>query len=267
MEERKDLDMSRLTVLFLLISFYCITCFKAENPCQGFYGATSHVHGVIGENISLTCHVSANCPRGYWKYDDNINPTWLVPKQYSGDTYFFNTSQGLTTLHIVNINDNVEGFYTCLCDYHNRSGIAHACYDLSVHVVQFPISVQINGEKHVFDICSKRSKAEMVDVEVNDNITIKCDDEAERRTNCLNMTKHISFIVKPSYHLCKFSCRPKGNSAKRELKWISLNVKNQNNSTTEVTSITVTSTTAAGKLVFTYNDNGCTSTSVLGSVE
>ncbi|KAJ8031467.1 hypothetical protein HOLleu_24663 [Holothuria leucospilota] len=221
--------MYRLLTIFILIGCCCVTCCQAESPCQGFYGATSDVRGLIGENISLICKVPTNCIRGYWKHDNTINPMWLLPEQYSGDTYLFRfkSLEGLNTLHMYNINERVEGFYTCLCDDYYGNRTTNACFNLSVHVEHCPISVQINGEKRVLDRCGIRKEEEMVHVEVNETITIKCDDEAERRTNCSHIGKRMSFTVKPSHHLCCFSCRPKNDKLKRIYNSVILNVMNK----------------------------------------
>ncbi|KAJ8031469.1 hypothetical protein HOLleu_24666 [Holothuria leucospilota] len=217
--------------IFTLISCCCVTRCKTESPCRGsrFRGATSYVCRLIAENISLTCNVPTNCTRGLWKYDNTINATWLVPEEYSGETYLLgvNSSEGLNTLHIYNINERVEGFYTCFCEDYNRNRTTHGCFNLSVHVVHCPISVLIKGEKLVLDRCGVRNEAEMVDVEVNENITIKCDDEAERITNCSHTGKRVSFTVNPSHHLCGFSCRPKNESVQRKVNWVILNVMNK----------------------------------------
>lgn len=179
--------MSRWLSFFLLISCYYMTCIKAERPCQGFRGAASDVGGVIGENISMPCSVSTNCDIGYWKYDDIINPMWLL---HSSDTYVinFDSSQGLNTLHIYIINGCVAGSYTCLCDdrYGNRT--THACFNLFVHTVQCPIRVKINNNNRVSHRCIVASKMEMIDVNLNANITIKCDGELKRKTNCSHET-------------------------------------------------------------------------------
>ncbi|KAJ8031466.1 hypothetical protein HOLleu_24662 [Holothuria leucospilota] len=218
--------MHRWLTIFTLIGCCCVTCSKARSPCKGLHSATSDVHGLIGENISLTCKVPTNCIRGYWRYDNTSNAKWLLPGQYSGDTYLFrfNSSEGLYTLHIHNTNERVEGFYTCLCDDYYGNRTTHACFNLSVHVEHCPISVQINGEKRVFDSCSTRREAEILDVKVNDNVTIKCDDEAERSTNCSHIGKRFSFTVNPYHHLCSFSCRPKKEGVNHEVISIILNV-------------------------------------------
>ncbi|KAJ8031461.1 hypothetical protein HOLleu_24657 [Holothuria leucospilota] len=220
--------MSRWLTFFLLISFHCLTCSKAKSPCRGsrFRGATSNVHGVIGEDISLKCNVSENCTRGYWKYDNTIKATWLVPEAYNNDTYLLasNSLEGLNTLHIYNINESVEGFYTCSCDDRKGRRADHACFNLSVHVVHCPIVVQINGKKHVLDKCSLWDAEEMVDVKVNENITIKCDEKRNRRTNCSHIRKPFKFTVNSSYHLCHFWCSSKKEYVKSEVFSIILNV-------------------------------------------
>ncbi|KAJ8031470.1 hypothetical protein HOLleu_24667 [Holothuria leucospilota] len=180
-----------ILLTFLLIFCHRTACVSDENPCSGFLGATSDVHGVIGESITLTCNVTTNCDRHYSKYDNTTKARWLLPEYYSDDTYFFsfNSSQRLQFLHVNNINDSMAGFYTCFCDDHNGNRTAQACFNLSVYEVQCPVCVLINGEKRVFDRCSMRSTLEMIDVEVNQNITIECDDGAKRKTNCSRLSK------------------------------------------------------------------------------
>ncbi|KAJ8031463.1 hypothetical protein HOLleu_24659 [Holothuria leucospilota] len=217
--------MSRWLTFVFLISCYCVTFFKVGSPCRGswFDGTTSDVCGVMGENISLTCKVPLNCTRGFWKYDYTINITWLIPDLYSGDTYLFdfNSSQGVNTLYINNINGSVAGFYTCLCDDHNQKRTTHECYNLSV--LQCPISMGINGEKHVFDKCSVKGVLEIVDVTINENITIKCDEKG-KKTNCSHIGKPFKFTVNSSYHLCRFWCSSKKECVKSEVFSIILNV-------------------------------------------
>ncbi|KAJ8031476.1 hypothetical protein HOLleu_24674 [Holothuria leucospilota] len=180
-----------ILLTFLLIFCHRTTCVSDENPCSGFLGATSDVRGVIGESITLQCNVTTNCDRPCWKDDNTTKARCLLPEYYSDDTYFFsfNSSQCLQFLHINNINDNMAGFYTCLCDDHNGHRTAQACFNLSVYEVQCPVSVLINGVKRVFDRCSTRSTLEMIDVEVNQNITIECDGGIKRKTNCSHLSK------------------------------------------------------------------------------
>ncbi|KAJ8031471.1 hypothetical protein HOLleu_24668 [Holothuria leucospilota] len=217
--------MSLWLTLFILISCNYVTCSKTESPCHGFHGTTLDVRGVIGEYTSLTCNVPTNCTRGLWKYDDTINPMWLLAGEYSGDTYrfSFNPLRGVNTLHIYNINGSVAGLYNCLCDDDNGRRTVQACFNLSVHAVSCPMIVQINGEKRVFDRCGMRSVVEMIDVEVKKNITIKCE-KAKRTTNCSHIGKGFSFTVNPSHHQCRFSCIPK-KGVKRVVISIILNVR------------------------------------------
>ncbi|PIK61339.1 hypothetical protein BSL78_01759 [Apostichopus japonicus] len=181
---------------FILGFVLCLA--KGDESCDG-YSHKNHsdfVYGVHGQNITLSCELQSYCEIGRWAFRtrpvkylnagscSNCGESFSVSDIINGD--IMNTS-----LHINNINESLAGIYDCSCQL-DKGTDRVKCFNLHIKNASCQLELTRSGKATVFHNSSDEA-VRTVNVNTDDNITVRCvNDAAELKNNCTNSKYYYS---------------------------------------------------------------------------
>ncbi|KAJ8031436.1 hypothetical protein HOLleu_24624 [Holothuria leucospilota] len=206
------MDIRLLLSLTIMWSFTIVYC---RNLCASSSQNVENIRGLYQQNVDLECNISQNCDRVFWKRSRKGGKSEDISEKCTNCDYKVTNHEvnGTSVLHIYNISDNVEGVYTCHCQWMipNSKILTNAirrCYNLTLYSLECGMNTNLNRKRTLtFNGNHLDHTLETLDANINDVLTITCLNDGKKQTNCSELEHPFYDIpLRSSDTWCHFGC-------------------------------------------------------------